>query len=98
MLVLHRFMAAISRAALNHDDGGGSGVDAIVWDHASGPNARKVVSRLIEDLAVMPGPPQFLDNTWRTVDLGPVTDGDLGNWPYSLGILLEFTAFLPSLH
>ena len=51
------------------------------------------LTRLTVDLAVMPGPPCFLD----VVESGPVTDGDLGNWPYCIGILLKFTAFLSSL-
>ena len=64
MLVLHRYMVAISRESLNHDGGGGSGVHLTVWDYGSSrTKTRRVDSRLVEDLAALPGPPGFLDSS-----------------------------------
>ena len=50
MLVLHKFMVAIARQALNHGDADGSLIDALLWDKGSKPKV---------DLAGMLGPPWF---------------------------------------
>ena len=31
------------------------------------------------------------------VESGPFTDGEIGNWPYSVRILVKFTSFLSAL-
>ena len=60
MLVLHRYMVAISRETLNYDDGDGSIIDPLVWDKGHRAKSRKTGSRLIERPAGLPGPPAFL--------------------------------------
>ena len=95
MLVLHRFMVAIAGEALNHGDG--SLVDPLVWDKRSKTQVRKIDTRLIHDLACLPGPPGFLDTNWITVDPGPLTKGDTSKWPYSVPILVKIVAFLSTL-
>ena len=54
--------------------------------------------RLIVDNATLPGPPGFLNSTWCTLYPLPITREDVAVWPYSVNILLEFSAFLASLH
>ena len=41
MLVLHRFVVAISRETLNQDDGEGAKIDPLVWDKGLRSKARK---------------------------------------------------------
>ena len=50
------------------------------------------------DLASLPGPPGFLDNSWIQVDAGHITGVDIAAWPYSVGIMVRFTSFLGTLH
>ena len=75
-------MVAISREALNHDDGGGSRVDPVVWDHASKPKVRRIESKLVEDLAVMPRP---FGSLYRNLASGGVwASHRWGYWQLSL--------------
>ena len=62
------------RESLNLDGSGGSSVHPTAWDCGSRPKIRRIDSRLIEDLAVLPGPPGFLDSAWVLADSGPITD------------------------
>ena len=39
-----------------------------------------------------------LNNSWIQVDAGHITGVDIAAWPYSVGILVEFTSFLYTLH
>ena len=50
------------------------------------------------DLASLPGPPGFLNNSWIQVDAGHTTGADIAAWPYSVSILIRFTSFLNTLH
>ena len=98
MLDLHRFMVAVSRIEVNHDDSGGTAPDAMVWDKGGILKARAPPSRLIIDRASLPRPPDFLDSTWVALDPLPITSDDVAAWPYSVDILLVFSSFLASLH
>ena len=98
MLDLHRFMVAISRIEVNHDESGGTAPDAVVWDKGGIIKARAPPSRLILDCAFLPGPPDFLDSIWVALDPLPITSDDVAAWPYSVDILLLFSSFLASLH
>ena len=95
VFLLHRFMVAIARESLNFSDGDGSMVDPWIWDQGSKPKVRKIDSRVVVDLAGLPGPPGFLDNAWVSLDSGPVTDTDVRNWPFSVSVLVNFTSCLP---
>ena len=98
MLDLHRFMVAISRIEVNHDGFGGTAPDAMVWDKGAVTKTCSPSFRLIIDHAALPGPPNFLDSTWCTLDSLPITPDDVAAWPYSVDILLVFSSFLASLH
>ena len=98
MLDLRRFMVAISRIEVNHDGFGGSAPDAMVWDVGGVANTRSLTSRLIVDYAALPGPPDFLGNSWRSLDSLPISPEDVAAWPYSVDILLVFSSFLTTLH
>ena len=45
VLVLHRFFIAISRAAVNRDDGTGTSIDPLIWSAGSAPKRRRVAVR-----------------------------------------------------
>ena len=98
MTDLHRFMIAIARVSVNHDGKGGTAPDHLVWDQGSRPKVRKLHIRVNVDLASLPGPPGFLNNSWIQVNAGHITGADISAWPYSVGILVRFTSFLGTLH
>ena len=98
MVDLHRFMIAIARVSVNHDGRGGTAPDPLVWDQGSKPKVRKPAVRVNVDLASLPGPPGFLNCTWIQIVAGHISDDDIAAWPYSVGILVRFTAFLSTLH
>ena len=95
---LHRFMVAISRIEVNHDGFGGTAPDAMVWDKGGIVKTRAPSFRLIIDHTTLPGPPNFLDSTWCTLESLPITQDDVAAWPYSVDIFLVFASFLASLH
>ena len=95
---LHKFMVAISRIEVNHDGFGGTAPDAMVLDKGGVLKARAPSFRLIVDHATLPGSPDFLSNTWCTLDPLPITQDDVAVWPYSVDIFLVFSSFLASLH
>ena len=79
---LHKFMVATSRIEVNHDGFGGTALDAMVWDKGGAVKARAPSFRLIVDHATLPGPPDFLSNTWCTLYPLPITQDDVSVWPY----------------
>ena len=58
---LRRFMVAMSWVSVNHDGRGGSAPDPLVWDQGSRGEQRGVDVGVNVDLAVLPGPPGFLN-------------------------------------
>ena len=91
-------MVAIARVSVNHDGRGGTAPDPLVWDQGSKPKVRKLAIRVTVDLASLPGPPGFLNNSWVQVHAGHITGSDIAIWPYSVGVLVRFTSFLGTLH
>ena len=99
MLDLHRFMIAVARVSVNHDGKGGTAPDPLVWVQGAGrPKVRKLAIRVNVDLASLPGPPGFMNNSWVQVSAGCVTGADIAAWPSSVSILIRFTSFLHTLH
>ena len=95
VLVLHRFFIAISRAVVNHDNGTGTSLDPLVWSAGSAPKKTRVAVR---DRAFLPGPLDLLVGSWITVVATPISCRDIEVWPYSVGMLFKWVAFLHSLH
>ena len=54
--------------------------------------------RVNVDLAPLLRPHGFLNGPWMQVHKGCITGADTAAWPYSVGILCKFTAFLGTLH
>ena len=77
---------------------GDSASDPLVWDHEGSKKVRKTDKRVNVDLACLPGPHGFLNGPWMQVHGSVITVADIAAWPYSVGILCNFTAFLGSLH
>ena len=92
MLDLHRFMVAVSRIEVNYDGFGGTAPDALVWDQGGIVKTRAPSFRLIVDHAALPGPPDFLNSTWCTLDSLPITKMML---LLGLIVLISFLFFLP---
>ena len=91
-------MIAIARVSVNHDGRRGTAPDPLVWDQGSRPKVRKLAIRVNVDLASLPGPPGFLNNSWVQVSAGRISGADVAAWPYSVSILNRFTPFLNALH
>ena len=72
--------------------------DPLVWDQGSKPKVRRLAVRVNVDLASLPGPPGFLHSAWVQVHAGHISGDDVSAWPYSVSILVRFTAFLGGLH
>ena len=95
ILDFHRFFIAISRAVVNHDGLGGTAPDPLVWSADSAPKRRRVAVR---NRAFLPGPPDLWVGSWISVAVTPISCRDIENWPYSVGMLVKWVAFLSSLH
>ena len=95
VLVLHRFFIAISTAVVNHDDGTGTSIDPLVWSAGSAPERRRVAVR---NRAFLPGPPDLWVGSWISVAVTPISCRDIEIWPYYVGMLVKWVAFLSSLH
>ena len=70
----------------------------MIWDKGSVLKPRASSLRVIVDHASLPGPPEFLDSSWCSFFLFPITQKDVSVWPYSVSILLEFSSLLATLH
>ena len=66
MTDLHRFVVAIARVSVNHDGMGGTAPDPLVWDQWTRPKVRKLAIRVNVNLASLPGPSGFLNNSWNS--------------------------------
>ena len=92
VLVLHRFFIAISRAVVNHDGGVGTSINPLVWSAGSAPKRRRVAVR---NRAFLPGPHDLWFGSWITVAVTPISCRYFEVWPYSVGMLVKWVAFLP---
>ena len=93
----YRFFIAISRAAVNHDDGSGDAPDPLVWSAGALPKERRVV-HAVRDRAFLPGPADLWEGKWISFGASSITVGDVEVWPYSVGLLIELSASLGTLH
>ena len=93
MLQLHRFMIAFSQVSVNHGGLAGSAADALVWDQAVVVSNASLILGLMLTLLCFPALLAF----WMGLGFRP-SGADTAAWPYSVGLLCEFSAFLGSLH
>ena len=97
VLEIHRFFIAIARAAVNEDGCAGVALHPTVWSSGGSAKRRKVRVSAWE-FAWVPGPVGL----WRHGSFGwpciEVCEGDVGFWPYSVGLLVKLCSFLSSLH
>ena len=52
----------------------------------------------VRDHAFLPGPAGIWDGEWIALAAAPNTADDVGTWPYSVGVLVKWVAFLSWLH
>ena len=97
VLDLHRFFIAIARAVVNHDGGAGTSMDPLVWSVGRAPKRHRVV-HAVRDRAFRPGPAGISDGRWVVVAATPITCHDIELWPYSVSMLVQWVAFLGTLH
>ena len=93
----HRFFVAIARAAVNHDDGGGTAPNPLVWSAGSLPKKRRDVDA-VRNFAFLPGPVDIWSGDWVSSAVSCITDEDVRVWPYSVSLLVKMSAFLGTLH
>ena len=84
---LHRFFVAIARAVVNHDDGGGTAPNPLVWSAGSLPKRRRVVDA-VRDFAFLPGPVGIWSEDWVSSAVSCITVEDVRVWPYSVSLLV----------
>ena len=96
ILDLHRFFIAISRAVVNHDGRSGTAPNPLVWSAGALHKRRRLV-RAVRDRAFLPGPPGVWSSDWFQIPAAVVCDEDIGLWPYTPGLLVEWVSFLNSL-
>ena len=94
---LHRFFVAIARAVVNHDGGGGTAPDPLVWSAGSLPKRRRVVDA-VRNFAFLPGPVDLWGGEWVSLSVSGITADDVRVWPYSVSLLVKISAFLGTLH
>ena len=97
ILDLHRFFIAISRAVVNHDDREGTALDPLVWSAGVLPKRRRLDHAVRND-AMLPGPAATWASDWVSMPPVLIAADDVCAWPYSVGILVEWVAFLTTLH
>ena len=93
----HRFFIATSRAVVNRDGSGGTAPDPLVWSAGALPKRRRFV-HAVRDLSMLSGPTAVWDSEWFNVPASAVTAEDVAHWPYTIGLLVKWVAFLGSLH
>ena len=94
---LNRFLIAVARAVVNHDDGSGTAPDPLVWSAGFLPKRPRVL-HAVRDFAFLPGPVGIWDGDWVSFGVSGVTAEDVRVWPYSVSLLVKVSAFLGTLH
>ena len=87
----------VLRAVVNNVDGASAALGPLVWSAGALPKRRCLV-HAVRDHVFLLGPAGIRDGGWITLAAAPITADDVGTWPYSVGILVKWVAFLRSLH
>ena len=92
MLYVCNFMVAIARIEVNDDGHGGTAPNAMTWDQGRSIKPRASSFWVTIDHVSLPGPPGFLDSSWRSLFHSSITQEDVAVWPHSVSIpQLQFT-------
>ena len=91
------FLVAIARAVVNHDDGGGTALNPLVWSAGSLPKRKGVVDD-VRNFAFLPGPVGLWSGEWFSFGVSGITVEDVRVWPYTVSLLVKISAFLGTLH
>ena len=91
------FFVAIARAVVNHDDGGGTAPNPLVWSAGSLPKRRRDVDA-VRNFAFLPGPVGIWSGDWVSFAVSGITVDDVRVWPYSVSLFVKMSAFLGTLH
>ena len=91
------FFVAIARAVVNHDDGGGTAPNPLVWSAGSLPKKRRDVDA-VRNFAFLPGPVDIWSGDWVSSAVSCITVEDVQVWPYSVSLLVKILAFMGTLH
>ena len=86
ILDLHWFFIAISGAVIEHHGNGGTAPDHLVWSSGALPKRRRLV-HAVRGRAMLLGP-----------HASAVSADDIARCPFTAGLLVEWVAFLGSLH
>ena len=89
---LHRFFVAIARAVVNHDDGGGTAPNPLVWSAGSLPKRRRIVDA-VRNFAFLPGLVGIWSGDWASSAASCITVEDVRVWPYSVSLLVKNVCF-----
>ena len=71
--------------------------DPLVWSAGALPKRRRLV-HAVRDRAFLPRPPGIWDPESVAVPATAICADDIAQWPYTLGPLVKWVAFLGSLH
>ena len=82
---------------VNHDGNDGTALDPTVWSAGALLKRRRLV-HAVRDLALLLGPPAIWTGGWVHGPVAVVNAEDVAQWPYTLGLLVGWVAFLGSLH
>ena len=69
----------------------------MVWSAGALPKRRRLV-HAVRDRAMLSGPPAIWDSEWINVPPSAISADDTAHWPYSVSLLVQWVAFLGSLH
>ena len=78
---------------MNHDGNDGTAPDPLVWSSGTHSKRRRLV-HAVRDRAMLPGPPAIWDSEWVPVPASAVGADDIARWPYTVGLLVMWAAFL----
>ena len=73
---------------VNHDCGGGTAPDPLVWSAGALPKRRRLF-HAVRDRAFLPGPPGIWDSEWFHIPASAICAGDITHWPYTPGLLVK---------
>ena len=82
---------------VNHDDGGGTAPDPLVWSAGALPKRRRLV-HAVRDRAFLPVPPGVCTSEWVSLPVSAICAEDITHWPFTPGLLVKLVSFFFSLH